>query len=98
MGERQPDDTRVPKHWFPALGIDRIRSTLALAALALAGALVYANTVSNPFVYDDIPSIEANPNLRHLWPLRTALDAPPGTGANGRPLVALTLAVNYALG
>src|SRR5437667_9849284 len=55
---------------------------LILAATALA----YSNSFSGPFIFDDltwIPEIPENPHIRH-----------PGTG---RPLVCLTLALNYAL-
>src|SRR5438552_14407107 len=55
---------------------------LILAATALA----YSNSFSGPFIFDDltwIPKIPENPHIRH-----------PGTG---RPLVCLTLALNYAL-
>lgn len=58
---------------------------------------MYANTLHNPFVFDDVLTIERNPNLRRLWPPGAALGAPPGTGASGRPVVALSLAVNYAV-
>ena len=37
-----------------------------------------------------------SPNVRSLTPLGEACDAPPGSGASGRPLVALSLALNYA--
>jgi len=48
--------------------------------------LTYANSFSGPFIFDDltwIREIPENPHIRH-----------PGTG---RPLVCLTLALNYAL-
>jgi len=68
------------------------------AALAAAGVAVYANTLGNPFVFDDGLAITNNPHLRSLWPLWEALGAPPGSAASGRPLAALSLALNYALG
>ncbi len=71
---------------------------LALLAIAAAGALCYSNSLDGVFVLDDRPSIEDNPNIESLWPLSRSLDAPPGTCASGRPLAALSLAVNYALG
>ncbi len=70
-----------------------------VAALLLAvGALTYANTVHNPFVFDDDAAIAENPHIRHLWPPSRVLTAPPGSGASGRPLVALSLAANYSVG
>ena len=59
----------------------------------------YHNSFSGPFVFDDIAAIVENPSIRQLWPITRAL-APPlsSAGANGRPIVNLSLAVNYALG
>ena len=73
----------------------RSLASLALAALALG---LYAGTLDAPFVFDDTPSIEENPNLEQLWPLSVSMGAPPGAGSSGRPLVSLSLAVNHALG
>jgi protein O-mannosyl-transferase len=68
--------------------------TLSLAALCAAA---YSNTLHVPFIFDDIVSIVRNPAIRRLWPL---LDAMLATfpGLLGRPLVSLSLAINYALG
>lgn len=61
--------------------------------------LAYARSFSAPFVFDDLPAIATNPSIRHLHPLTAAL-SPPSTaaGAVGRPLVNLSLALNYAAG
>jgi protein O-mannosyl-transferase len=59
--------------------------------------VTYANSFSGPFIFDDLPWIAANPHIRHLWPLWNVLQPPPGGGGTGRPLVCLTLALNYAL-
>jgi len=64
----------------------------------LAGAIAYANGLSGPFVFDDIGSIVENAHLHSLWPLSEALSAPPQATVAGRPLVSLSLALNYALG
>jgi Flp pilus assembly protein TadD len=66
---------------------------LIFAAILVA----YANSFSGPFIFDDLPWIAANPHVRHLWPLWNVLQPPPGGGGTGRPLVCLTLALNYAL-
>lgn len=65
--------------------------------LALAIAAAYANSLSGPFVYDDLPSITHNSTIRQLWPLTEVLQ-PPGGGAtvSGRPLLNLSFALNYA--
>ena len=56
---------------------------------------MYARTFSVPFLFDDLPTIPGNPTLRH-W--ATALAPPANTTATGRPVVNLSLAINYALG
>lgn len=76
------------------------RAALRWAPLlvALAGTLVYLNSLGNAFVFDDFSSIVHNEHVRSLFPLSQSLTAPPGTGASGRPVVAFSLALNYALG
>ena len=73
----------------------RLQDTGVLAALLLAVWATYSNALGGPFLFDDIESIVADPALRS-W--STALDSAPGSGASGRPLVGLSLALNYALG
>ena len=62
--------------------------------LAAAAIVVYARTWSAPLLFDDKPAILDNPTIRH-W--STALWAPDDTGAGGRPIVNLSLALNYAI-
>ncbi len=69
-----------------------------MLALVLASALVYANSLAGPFVFDDLVSIRDNPHVRSLSPLSSALTGVAGSGSSGRPVVALSLALNYALG
>jgi len=45
-----------------------------------------------------VPSIVENPTIHHLWPLWGPLSPPGGATVQGRPVVNLTLAINYALG
>jgi tetratricopeptide (TPR) repeat protein len=65
-----------------------------------AGLLAYHNSLTGPFIFDDPPSIKDNPSIRHVWPMWQALSPPHrgGLPVEGRPLVNLSLAVNYALG
>lgn len=62
-----------------------------------AGLLVYYNSLTAPFVFDDVNSIIENPSIHQVW---TALLPPHGMGSTveGRPVFNLSLAVNYALG
>ena len=67
--------------------------------LLILGAAIaaYHNSLRGPLVFDDIPAVVDNPSIRHLWSARVL--APPLTaGTVGRPIVNLSLAVNYALG
>ena len=76
--------------------VDRAR-LLAGVILVLAVVAVYANSLNAPFVFDDVPAIERNVTIRQLgWDaLRPPAD---GSGVTGRPLVNLSLALNYAAG
>jgi tetratricopeptide (TPR) repeat protein len=57
----------------------------------------YANSFSGVFVYDDLPSIVDNPTLRHFG---SSFFPPANSGlpVSGRPMVNVSLALNYALG
>jgi tetratricopeptide (TPR) repeat protein len=65
--------------------------------LATLCAAAYANTLHAPFIFDDFFTIVNNPSVRRLWPLAdvTANTFP---ALWGRPLVGLSLKINYALG
>ncbi len=84
----------------PASSLHRISTPLVCLVLVLAACAAYSNSFSGPFLYDDVPSIKDNPSIRQLWPLSTVLIPPNDSGitVNGRPLVNLSLAINYAFG
>ncbi|MGO9243786.1 MAG: tetratricopeptide repeat protein [Verrucomicrobiia bacterium] len=65
--------------------------------LATLCAAAYANTFRVPFIFDDFFTIVNNPSIRRLWPLSdvTATSFP---ALWGRPLLGLSLKINYALG
>ena len=67
--------------------------------LVICGALVYANSLEGPFIYDDETFIEANEEIRRLWPPQWAFP-PEGRHLplHSRPLTSFTLALNYAVG
>ncbi|HZP61452.1 MAG TPA: tetratricopeptide repeat protein [Opitutaceae bacterium] len=71
---------------------------LACGVLVLAALAAYHNSFSVPFIYDDSAAITDNPTIQHLWPIWPALSPPPGLTTSGRPIVNLSLAINYALG
>ncbi len=62
---------------------------LRVVALVLAACAVYANSFGAPFIFDDRTAIVSNLRIRELWP---------GPFVSARPIVELTLALNYALG
>ena len=68
----------------------------AVLMIATAGVVAYLNAFATPFVFDDEPSILANPSIRsfaHAW-------SPPVNGGitvAGRPLLNFSFAVNYAI-
>ena len=70
---------------------------LAAVLLAGAGAAAWSNSFACPFIFDDVPTIQENPHVERLWPLDEAMSAPADTTASGRPLVSLSLAMNYAI-
>ncbi len=86
VGATPPAGTATPPpgSWLPA------------AVIAAAAVLAYGNTLSAPFIFDDLNAITGNPSIRHLG------DAwfPPATAGSsaGRPLVNFSFALNYALG
>ncbi|MBU0717827.1 MAG: tetratricopeptide repeat protein [Planctomycetes bacterium] len=61
------------------------------AVLAVIAVLAYLSSFSGAFVFDDPVHIHANPHIQHLWPPWDLLQ-------EHRPVVALSLAVNYAIG
>jgi protein O-mannosyl-transferase len=63
-----------------------------------AGLLAYHNSFTGPFLFDDLRSIPENQTIRHLWPIWQPLSPPHRTSVDGRPLIKLSLAVNYAIG
>lgn len=74
-----------------------IVSCLLPALLVLFGVLAYYNSFSGPFIFDDVPNIAENPNIKQLWPLTTSMAAPTHSGLAGRPILSFSFALNYAL-
>lgn len=71
----------------------------AAALIVVAGALAYANSLHGPFVFDDPSSIVQNPTIRDWSHLGRMLATPhAAVTVQGRPVLNLSLALNYALG
>lgn len=77
---------------------------MALVLLAGAAAAVYSRAIDSPFVFDDDVSIVKNPSIVALWPIvgdaqhPAPLSPPKELPNSGRPLVNLTMAINYHFG
>ncbi|HEV3418218.1 MAG TPA: tetratricopeptide repeat protein [Pirellulales bacterium] len=69
---------------------------LAAGIIALAALAVYSNSFEGDFIFDDLPWIVINPTIHKLWPLKEVLFPSNSSFQSGRPVVNLTLAINYA--
>jgi hypothetical protein len=64
------------------------------AVIAAAAIVAYCRTFSVPLLFDDGPSITDNPTIRHLG---TAFWLPFDSTVSGRPILNISLAINYAI-
>ncbi len=78
--------------------IRTLAGALSAAVILAAGLLAYGNSFDGAFVFDDVPGIVNNPSIQSLWPPAKWFAAPPGSTPSGRPVLNLTLAINYAIG
>lgn len=66
--------------------------------LVFVAAVAYHGSYSVPFFFDDTVAVTNNPTIRNLWDLGQVLSPPTnGSSVTGRPLVNLSLAINYAI-
>ena len=72
---------------------------VAGALIVVAVFAVYSGSFDGPFVFDDTPSILSNPTILHLGRLQQVFNPPSAGGVTvgGRPLLNLSLALNYAI-
>ncbi len=84
----------------PGTGSSAGRGATLLAAglIVLVTAAAFSSSFKSVFVYDDSTAIVENPTIRQLWPIWKPL-CPSRTcvGVGGRPLLNLSLAINYAI-
>jgi tetratricopeptide (TPR) repeat protein len=81
---------------LPKPSWSRMGAPIAVLVVALCAA--YANSFHGPFIFDDAPSIVENPSIRSLE-FPGVLTAPSSAlTTTGRPVVNLSLAINYAVG
>jgi tetratricopeptide (TPR) repeat protein len=86
---------KTPSVPAPPASLPRGNNWVAAGALILAVFAAYSNSLSGPFIFDDIPSLRDNSALRHLG---TVLSPPAASSLAGRPFLGLTFGLNYALG
>ena len=65
--------------------------------ILVAGLAAYANSFQGVFVFDDEPAIARNERLKTLWPLTSAMSAPADTTLSGRPVAALSFAIDQGI-
>ncbi len=78
---------------LPSAG--RRSSALYAVLIVVAGIVCYSNSLSGPFVFDDRNAIVENSSIRSL---QSVLSPVPNSPLAGRPLVALSFALNYRVG
>lgn len=73
---------------------------MVAAVLACAACLSYRNSLSIPFLFDDVPAIVENPSIRDLREIGEVLlpDLEGGVTTSGRPVLNLSFAINRAIG
>ena len=70
----------------------------AAGLLVLAVMAAYGNSFHGPFIFDDANSIVENTSIRQLWSPQVLTAPPEALTAVGRPVLNLSLAINYAIG
>jgi tetratricopeptide (TPR) repeat protein len=90
VGEGAAARSSLANSWRPTV--------LAAGLIILATVAAYHNSLIGVFAYDDLVAIVENPTIRQLLPIAPVLSPPHnGETVSGRPLLNLTLAINYAI-
>lgn len=82
----------------PASTPTRPHLLVAVVVLLVAGFAAYWNSSAGVLVFEDVQAIQDNASIRNLGNLGAVLSPPASSPTAGRPLVNLTLAINYAIG
>jgi Flp pilus assembly protein TadD len=83
----------------PPLGVSSAGQWIAVVLIVLAGLIVYSNNYNSVFIFDDYDAIVNNHQIQSpasIWSLLWLAAKP--TPLFGRPIAALSLGFNYALG
>ena len=91
MGRPRKRKKRSPEKAAPS--IERTHRSIAWQPLlvVVAGVVAYYNSFAGTFVFDDHAHIHASSRIKELWAIWPLL-------GGRRPIVDITLAVNYAAG
>lgn len=73
-------------------------SWAAAGSIVVTVGIAYSNSLHGKFIFDDVPSIVENQSIRNLGSWQVLAAPPDAITTAGRPIVNLSLAVNYALG
>ena len=73
---------------------------LAVALIVGAAVAAYSDSLCCQFVFDDEADILSSTSINHLWPIWDVFVVPSDgrSALHGRPVVNLSLAINYAMG
>jgi protein O-mannosyl-transferase len=66
--------------------------------IIVVGIIFYYNSLQGGFIFDDESIVVKNPHIEKIWPIPEAFSAPPDSPVRDRPVVNLTLSLNYLLG
>jgi protein O-mannosyl-transferase len=90
--------------WSQSAMSGAMQTIMAVVVLGAAIWGIYGRSLSDPFIFDDQRTIVENPSIVRLWPLIGGegepgpLNPPKDLPTSGRPLVNLTMALNYHFG
>jgi protein O-mannosyl-transferase len=98
--EARSEQNQAVSTWSAAFETPRSMSGVwwRLGLLAAAGLLAYSNSLSGSFILDDVTAIVENQDIRDWSRLSSMLMPERELPVAGRPLVNVSLAINYALG
>ena len=92
---RKPSVPRAPA---AAVEPARLRPWPYAGAIVLLGSLTYWNSLAGPFLLDDYVAIVENSDIRRVWSVASFLSVAGESPLLGRPVVAISFAINYAIG
>ena len=81
------------------LGASPVGWWIAVVTIVLTGLVIYSNNYNSVFIFDDYDAIVDNPQIQTLSSIWSLLGPEANTSPlSGRPVAALSFAMNYAVG